>query len=96
VTIRARFGTTVCALVSAGLGIAVVDEFTLAAGYWPAIRALDIVEPTPFQTYLVHRRDAALSSYGQSFVKALRARMEMVAAAPHRLNGVAAKAARKK
>ena len=97
VTIRARFGTTVCALVSAGLGIAVVDEFTLAAGYWPAICALDIVEPTPFQTYLVQRRDVALSSYGAAFAKALRRRMEAVAAspAPQRISGPAARVRRR-
>jgi DNA-binding transcriptional LysR family regulator len=98
VTIRARFGTTVCALVSSGLGIAIVDEFTLAAGYWPAIRVLDIVEPTPFQTYLVHRKDAGLSSYSVSFAKALRRRMEAVASpgAAHRTNGAGARAARRK
>ena len=97
VTIRARFGTTVCALVSAGLGVAVVDEFTLAAGYWPAIRVLDIVESTPFQTYLVQRRDAALSSYAAAFTKALRGRMEAVAtgSAP-RLSGAPARTARRK
>jgi len=97
VTIRARFGTTVCALVSAGLGIAVVDEYTLAAGYWPAICALDIVEPTPFQTYLVQRRDVALSSYGAAFAKALRRRMEAVAAAPapQRISGPAARVRRR-
>ncbi|HEY6027971.1 MAG TPA: LysR substrate-binding domain-containing protein, partial [Pseudolabrys sp.] len=86
---RARFGTTVCALVSAGLGVSIIDEFTLAADYWPRLRALDIVEPTPFQTYLVHRKDAALSSYSAAFAKALRGRMEAVAAGapPPRLNG---------
>src|SRR5262245_37062203 len=41
------FGSTVCALVSYGLGIAIVDEFTLAADQWPQLRALDIAEPTP-------------------------------------------------
>jgi DNA-binding transcriptional LysR family regulator len=98
VTIRARFGTTVCALVSAGLGISIIDEFTLAAGYWPRIRALDIAEPTPFQTYLAHRRDAGLSSYSLTFAKALRGRMEMVAAAgpPQRSNGAAARPPRRK
>ena len=30
VTIRARFGSTVCALMSCPLGIAIVDDFTLA------------------------------------------------------------------
>src|SRR5690348_6363185 len=46
VAIRARFGSTVCALVTQGLGIAIVDEFTLSADQWPRIKALDIVEPT--------------------------------------------------
>jgi DNA-binding transcriptional LysR family regulator len=76
VTIQARFGSTVCALVSQGLGIAIVDEFTLAADQWPGIRALDIVEPTAFQTYVAHRKDAPLSSYAARFVAALRAQME--------------------
>lgn len=76
VAIRARFGTTVCALVSHGLGISVVDEFTLAADQWPRLRALDIAEPTTFQTYVVHRKDAPLSSYGARFVAAIRAQME--------------------
>jgi DNA-binding transcriptional LysR family regulator len=80
VTIRARFGSTVCALVTLGLGIAVIDEFTLAANNWPNIRALEIVEPTFFQTYVVHRKDAALSSYGTRFIAALRSHMEANAA----------------
>jgi DNA-binding transcriptional LysR family regulator len=87
VTIRARFGSTVCALVAHGLGIAIIDEFTLAAGYWPKIRALDIVELTLFQTFVVHRKDAVLSSYGAIFVNALRNHMEAVggpARAPRR------------
>ena len=80
VTIRARFGSTVCALVTHGLGIAIIDEFTLAAGHWPKIRALDIAEPTVFQTFVVHRKDATLSSYGTIFVGALRGHMEAIAA----------------
>ena len=79
VTIRARFGSTVCALVSLGLGIAIVDEFTLAAEQWPRLRALDIVEQTTFQTYVVHRKDVALSTYATRFVSVLRSEMEAVA-----------------
>jgi DNA-binding transcriptional LysR family regulator len=76
VTIRARFGSTVCALVSQGLGIAIVDEFTLAANQWPRIRPLDIAEPTVFQTYIVHRKDMALSTHATRFIAALRSQME--------------------
>jgi DNA-binding transcriptional LysR family regulator len=80
VAIRARFGSTVCALVTLGLGVAIIDEFTLAASNWPSIRALDIVEPTDFQTYVVHRKDAIPSAYGAHFIAALRTHMEAVGA----------------
>lgn len=76
VTIRARFGSTVCALVTHKLGIAVVDEFTLAADQWPAVRALEIAEPTAFQTYIAHRKDMPLSSHAARFVAVLRSEME--------------------
>jgi DNA-binding transcriptional LysR family regulator len=75
-TIRARFGSTVCALVTNGLGVAVIDEFTLAAGNWPNLRALEIAEPTSFQTYIAYRKDATLSSYCEHFIASLRGHME--------------------
>lgn len=76
VTIKARFGSTVCALVAQGLGVAVVDEFTVADGRFPGIRILDIREPAEFQTYVAFRRDATLSSYCDYFVGCLRRAME--------------------
>ncbi len=82
VTIRARFGSTVCALVAAGLGIAVIDEFTLAGGNWPMLRVLDIAEPAVFQTYAACRKDAALSSYATRFIAALRDQMGRLSAPP--------------
>jgi DNA-binding transcriptional LysR family regulator len=99
VTIHARFGSTVCALVTHGLGISIIDEFTLAAGYWPKIRALDIVEPTAFQTYVVHRKDTPLSRYGELFVNALRGHMDALTASarlPRRAMSTGARASRKK
>jgi DNA-binding transcriptional LysR family regulator len=78
VTIKARFGTMVCALVGRGLGIAVIDEFTLAADNWNGIAALPIIESTDFQTYIAFRRDAVLSSYCEHFIALLRREMEML------------------
>jgi DNA-binding transcriptional LysR family regulator len=75
VSIKARFGSTVCALVANGLGIAVLDEFTLAGDNWPTLRVLDIDEPAAFQTYVAFRRDATLSSYCDAFIAALRGHM---------------------
>lgn len=89
VTIRARFGSTVCALVSQGLGIAIIDEFTLAAGQWPKTRVLDIAESTAFETFIAYRKDNAPSSYGARFVAALRQQMAGVAATPVQRRGMA-------
>ena len=80
VSIRARFGTTVCALVTNELGVAIIDEFTLAGGNWPGVCALEIAEPTEFQTYVAYRRDATLSAHGLRFVSSLRAHMERLMA----------------
>jgi DNA-binding transcriptional LysR family regulator len=76
VTMRARFGSTVCALVRNGLGIAVIDEFTMADGRFLGVRSLPISEATEFQTYVAFRKDATLSSYCEFFVASLRAHME--------------------
>ena len=76
VKIRARFGSTVCALVTNGLGVAVIDEFTLAGGNWPGVRQIPISETARFQAYVAFRRDTPLSSYCEYFVASLRGHME--------------------
>jgi DNA-binding transcriptional LysR family regulator len=77
--IKARFGTTVCALVRQNLGVAVIDNFTVAHGAMPGLRIIPIKEPTAFQTYVAYRRDGALSTAAEFFVRALRTRMEEIA-----------------
>ena len=76
VTIRARFGTTVFALVKHGLGIAVLDEFTVAETPLAGVVKIAIAEPTEFQTYFAYRKDATLSSFCEFFMSALRAEMQ--------------------
>jgi DNA-binding transcriptional LysR family regulator len=78
ITIRARFGTTVCALVQARLGIAVIDQFSVAHGSIPGVRILEIREPTRFDTYMAVKRGAQLSPYATHFIACLRAEMEAV------------------
>jgi len=80
-TIKARFGTTVCSLVGAGLGIAVIDEFTVAYDRIPGIRAIEIEADTTFHTYAAHRNDRPMSVYAETFVGLLRAEMAMAAIA---------------
>ena len=75
ITIRARFGTTVCALVKAGLGIAVIDQFTIAYGGFPGIKPIRIEEPTKFDTYIAVKRGAPLSLHIEYFIQCLRTEM---------------------
>src|SRR5215217_2727625 len=78
ITIRARFGTTVCALVKAGLGIAVIDQFTVAHGGYPGVELLRIVEPTRFDTHIAVKRGAPLSLHIEHFIECLRSEMRAV------------------
>src|SRR5436305_618117 len=77
-TIRARFGTTECALVKAGRGIAVIDQFTVAHGGYPGIELLRIAEPTKFDTYIAVKRGAPQSLHIEHFIECLRSEMHSV------------------
>lgn len=76
--IKARFGTTVCSLVRAGLGIAIIDQFTVAHGSMQGIATIPIEEPTHFQTYVAMKNDKAPSLYAETFVRLLREEMTAV------------------
>lgn len=74
-TICARFDTTVCSLVKAGLGIAVIDEFAVAYGCMPGVKVLDIEEATSFDTWVASKADASLSAFATNFIQLLRQQM---------------------
>lgn len=76
IAIRARFGTTVCALVKRNLGIAVIDAFTVGDMDDQGLAIIPISEDTVFQTYVAYRADADLSSYAERFVMILRREMD--------------------
>jgi DNA-binding transcriptional LysR family regulator len=77
VPIKARFGVTVCALVRQNLGIAVIDEFTLAERRTEGVRMIPIQEPTVFQTYVAYRNDTTLSGPAEFFIASLRREMDL-------------------
>ena len=95
ITIRARFGTTVCALVKAGLGIAVIDQFTVAHGGYPGIETIRISEPTRFDTYVAVKRGAALSLHVEYFIDCLRSEMRTVEPAPGRARAAVSRSRKK-
>src|SRR2546429_1271374 len=76
ITIRARFGTTVCALVKAGLGIAVIDQFTVAHGGGPPVGLLEKLSPRTVATRIAVQRGAPLSLHVEHFIHCLRSEMQ--------------------
>lgn len=70
--LKARFGTTVCSLVAAGLGIAIIDEFTVAHGVVRGVKSLEIEADTVFHTYVAYRNDLPLSAYAEHFRTVLK------------------------
>ena len=77
-TDRRWFGLNAGASNWLWLGIAVIDQFTVAHEAVPGIHLLEIEEPTQFQTYIAARAGVPLSSFAESFVRLLRAEMQAV------------------
>lgn len=74
-SIRARFGQSVVALVGQGLGVAVIDEFSVAGPVPSGIAVRQIAEPTTFRTYAVVNADTPRSNHADALIAALRAAM---------------------
>ena len=75
-SIRARFGQTVIALVGQGLGVAVIDEFSVSGPMPAGIAVRPIAETTSFRTYAVVNADTPRSAHTDVFISALRAAMQ--------------------
>lgn len=74
--ITSRFGSSVSSLVASGLGVAVIDEFTVAAGEDHGVTCLPIEGGGDFHTYAAYRNDAVLSVHARSFIEMLRSEMK--------------------
>lgn len=74
-SIRARFGQTVVALVGQGLGVALIDEFSVAGPPPPGVAVRQVDEATSFRTYAVVNADAPRSNQTDALIAALRAAM---------------------
>lgn len=69
-----RFATMIGELVEAGLGVAVVDEFTAVRVAPNNCRIIEIAAETRFEAYVAFRSDTALSGYAEAFIESLRSR----------------------
>lgn len=61
-----------CALVHAGAGIALVDEFSLQAWQDARFRVTPLQDVEPIVAHLIHPRSEALSESTEAFVRSLR------------------------
>jgi DNA-binding transcriptional LysR family regulator len=73
-SIRARFAQTVVSLVRHGLGVAVIDEFSVAEVYLPGLVRvpLDPAEQVEISVYAAHKRGRVLSSFADFAIACFR------------------------
>lgn len=77
-TMRGRFAQTVVSLVRHGLGVAVIDEFSVAEVYMPGITRRPLKEAAGITAWAVTKEGRHLSSFAEFAVSRLR--RELVAA----------------
>lgn len=71
-SMRGRFAQTVVSLVRHGLGVAVIDEFSVAELYMPGVVRLRLTEDAPITIYVVTKTGRVLSSFAEYAIASLR------------------------
>ena len=74
-SIQARFSHSVVLLVAAELGVAVVDEFSVATPQIPGVAVRRIAEKTAFTAYCVVNAETPRSIFADELIGALRSEM---------------------
>jgi DNA-binding transcriptional LysR family regulator len=88
-SMRGRFAQTTVSLVRHGLGVAVIDEFSVAEVYMPGLVQRPLAEPAEITAYVVQKRGRQLSSFAEFTIE--RFRYEMKAAVARDLRDPARK-----
>lgn len=71
-TMRGRFAQTIVSLVRHGLGVALIDEFSVAEVYLPGIVRKPIVEETLIDIYAVSKKGRVLSNFAEYSIQQFR------------------------
>lgn len=77
-TMRGRFAQTTVSLVRHGLGVAVIDEFSVAEVYMPGLMRRPLRETADITAFVVQKRGRLLSSFAEFTIE--RFRLELTAA----------------
>ncbi|MBU3029547.1 LysR family transcriptional regulator [Paracoccus marinaquae] len=75
-SMRGRFAQTVVSLVRHGLGVAVIDEFSVAELYMPGVVRLPLVEEAPITIYIVTKTGRVLSGFAEYAIQQLRRELQ--------------------
>ena len=70
--IQARYAHTVIGLVAQGLGVAVIDTFSVATRHLADVVRIPVDPPTTFMTYIATNTDVPLSTFAESMIEMLR------------------------
>ena len=70
--VRGRFAQTVVSLVRHGLGVAVIDEFSVAEVYMPGLTRLALEEETEIHSWIARKKGGVLSGFAEHAVTAFR------------------------
>ena len=71
-SVKARFAQTVVSLVRHGLGVAVIDEFSVAGIYMPGLARVPLAEEVPVSLYVAQKHGRVLSSFADYAIARLR------------------------
>jgi DNA-binding transcriptional LysR family regulator len=80
-SVKARFAQTVVSLVRHGLGVALIDEFSVAGVYMPGLVRIPLREATPVSVYAAVKRGRAPSSFAEYALDRLREELAAAVAA---------------
>lgn len=69
---RGRFAQTVVSLVRHGLGVALIDEFSVAEIYMPGITRVPLAEKSTITAYISRKKDRVLSAFAEYAISQIR------------------------
>ncbi|WP_226341149.1 LysR family transcriptional regulator [Gemmobacter serpentinus] len=78
--LRGRFAQTVVSLVRHGLGVAIIDEFSVAEVYMPGLVRRPLREPSEISAWVVTKRGRELSSFAEFAIGRFRRELAQVVA----------------
>jgi DNA-binding transcriptional LysR family regulator len=80
-SVKARFAQTVVSLVRHGLGVAIIDEFSVAGATMPGLARVPLAEPVEIAVHVVRKAGRSLSSHADYAVDRLRDELRRAVAA---------------